>query len=70
MEKCIGYVKNDPDSSLKYSLSSLSIFDCQNALEEFGISVPEVKEFNDELIGMSTNFIAVMQKNSAYASVV
>ena len=66
MEKCLEYVKNDPTSSLKYSLSSLSFFDCQNELEEFGISVPDVKEFNDELAGTITNLVAVLDKNSAY----
>lgn len=66
LNQCIGFVKNDPTSALKHYLSSMTFFDCKFALEEFGVSLPEVNEFDEELLNLSSNLLAVLQKNPLY----
>lgn len=60
--QCIGFVKNDPTSALKTYLSSMTYFDCRFALEEFMLTVPEVNQFDQELIKLSGIMLAILEQ--------
>ncbi|KAL8052645.1 hypothetical protein ABFX02_05G018600 [Erythranthe guttata] len=59
--KCVEFVKNDPTSALKTYLSSITFFDCRNALEEFEVSLPEVSRFDQEMTKLAGVLLSVLE---------
>lgn len=60
--ECMGFVENDPYSSLTTYLSMTSMSDCEDGLEDFDVSSPEVAEFANEMQKLSSTLLAVAQK--------
>lgn len=61
IRSCLGFVKNDPDSSLRVYLSATSFSDCKDGLDEFGISSTEVDQFTDEIQKLSSTLLAIVE---------
>ncbi|GER50163.1 glutamine synthetase [Striga asiatica] len=56
LEDCIGWVKNDPDSSLETILSGNTFYNCKDGFDEFQIQNPDVYRFYD----MTTYFADIL----------
>ncbi|KAK6139211.1 hypothetical protein DH2020_027047 [Rehmannia glutinosa] len=65
IKQCIGFVKNDPFSSLDTYLSATTFSDCTDGLQEFGVSLPEVADFDKEMLKLSSVLLAVAQKKAS-----
>lgn len=61
LKQCLGYVKSDPTSALKFHLSAITFSDCTDGLEEFGLDVPEATQFADEILRLTSALLAVSQ---------
>ncbi|KAL6581384.1 hypothetical protein OROMI_007307 [Orobanche minor] len=64
IEQCIGFVKSDPYSSLDTYLSAATFTDCTDGLQEFGVNLPEVADFDKEILKLSGVLLAVAQLKS------
>ncbi|GFP88009.1 hypothetical protein PHJA_000944600 [Phtheirospermum japonicum] len=61
IDQCVGFVKSDPYSSLDTYLSATTFTDCTDGLHEFDVSMPEVEEFDREVLKLSNVLLAVAQ---------
>ena len=59
LQQCLEFVKNDPSSALKFHLSAITLSDCTDGLEEFGLNVPEATQFADEVLSLTSALLAV-----------
>ncbi|KAL6534096.1 hypothetical protein OROHE_013929 [Orobanche hederae] len=64
IEQCIGFVKSDPYSLLDTYLSAATFTDCADGLQEFGVNLLEVADFDKEIIKLSSVLLAVTQLKS------
>ncbi|KAL8035850.1 hypothetical protein ABFX02_12G122800 [Erythranthe guttata] len=64
IKKSIGFVKSDPYSSLKTYISSTTFSDCTGGLSEFGVNLPQVDDFANEIGKLSGTLLAVAQKKA------
>ncbi|CAA0814119.1 Unknown protein [Striga hermonthica] len=62
IEQCIGFVKSDPYSSLDTYLSATTFTDCTDGLNEFKVTLPEVADYDKEVLKLSGILLAVAQK--------
>ncbi|KAL0421404.1 UNVERIFIED_CONTAM: hypothetical protein Slati_3163300 [Sesamum latifolium] len=60
--QCMGFIKRGRHSSLINYLSSTSWSDCEDALAEFGISLPQVEEFGKEMQRLSSIMLSVAHR--------
>ncbi|KAL3647457.1 hypothetical protein CASFOL_008425 [Castilleja foliolosa] len=59
LEKCIEFVKSDPNSSLETYLSGSTFFDCKDGLDEFQLSFPEVNHFYHRTIKLANVLVSI-----------
>lgn len=64
IKQCLGFVKSDPYSSLNTYLSATSFSDCTDGLQEFGVKLAPVDEFDDQITKLSSALLAVAQKKA------
>ncbi|GFP93638.1 hypothetical protein PHJA_001508200 [Phtheirospermum japonicum] len=62
LEQCIGFVKNDPFSSLEVYLGGSTFFDCKDGFDEFQIPNPEVDKFYDTTVKFADILLSIYQK--------
>lgn len=62
LKDCIGLVKDDPTSALRYYLSAVSYSDCTDGLTEFDVSVAEATQYQEEIMKFASALLAVAQK--------
>ncbi|PIN21111.1 hypothetical protein CDL12_06194 [Handroanthus impetiginosus] len=62
LKQCVGFVTDDPYSSLRTYLSATTFSDCTDGLTEFNVSLPEVTEFDKEMLKLSSTLLAVAEK--------
>ncbi|KAL6580155.1 hypothetical protein OROMI_008179 [Orobanche minor] len=55
----------DPYSSLDTYLSATTSTDCTNGLQEFGVNLPEVADFDKEILKLSSVLLTVAQLKTA-----
>ncbi|KAH6815580.1 hypothetical protein C2S53_005492 [Perilla frutescens var. hirtella] len=62
LDESLGLVKDDPTSALRPSISTISYFDCTNAISEFTAPVPEATHFDTELLKLDDSLFALTEK--------
>ncbi|KAL3648162.1 hypothetical protein CASFOL_009130 [Castilleja foliolosa] len=62
LQQCIGFVKNDPFSSLEVYLGGSTFFDCKDGFDEFQISNSEVNKFYDTTVKFADILLSIYQK--------
>lgn len=63
LKDCIGFVKDDPTSALRYYLSDISYSECLEGLTQFGLpDVAEATQYTQEIAKLDSVLLAVAEK--------